>query len=420
MLQLVLLRLRLAAEEVLPGLHRLLADRYERSDRVTVELSRPEDDRVDDLRDRRSDRVDDRAHLVRERAEVDELREELDRDLQRAGERALDLQDGRGHVAGGDRADRVEHGVDEVCDLLRLLDDEHHDLVDRLAGLDERAHGCQERENVVDPGLDDALGDVLLDLPDHEVLEVGELLLDLLPQPADAVLCERDEDVDRLLEARDHRLAEVRDGAFADPCVRQPEHLQDEVHDSGEVELRRHRDPFAPELAEEQVEQGLLQVDADSRDEALETAADGVDQRAEEAARVRDNVADRLRGLDQHAKEHLSELVDRLRDADRGVDRLVDEPLVLLLQLLDARVERRLRVDILLRDRLDEVVALPVDVRLERVEVVVERRGGLAAELPERRGQLLFDVRVHLGASGQNSEVRQEESDCDEVRDLVE
>src|SRR5262249_44143893 len=266
-----------------------------------------------------------------------------------------------------------EHRVDEVRDLLRLLDDEHHDLVDRLARLDERAHRRQQREDVVDPRHHDTLDDVLLDLPDHEVLEVRELLLDLRPQPGDALSDERREDVDGLLEPCDDRLAEPAHDTLADPSVREPEHLQHEVDDPGEVELLRHRDPRVADLAEEQVNQRLLQVDADPVDEAIEPAADGVDEVLEEADRMRDDVADRLRRLDQHAKEHLAELVDRLRDADRRVDRPVDEAAVLLSQLLDARVERRLRVDVLARDRLDELVALRVDVRLEGVEVVVER-----------------------------------------------
>ena len=140
--------------------------------------------------------------------------------------------------------------------------------------------------------------------------------------------------------------------------VREAEHLQDEIDDPGEVELARHRDPRAPELAEEQVDQRLLQMGADPIDETVEAAADGVDEIVEEANRMRDDVADRLRGLDQDAEEHLAKVVDHLRNADRRVDRLVDETPVLGLQLLDARVERGLRIDVLPRDRLDELVAL--------------------------------------------------------------
>ena len=73
-------------------------------------------------------------------------------------------------------------------------------------------------------------------------------------------------------------LAEALDDASADVRVGQPENLQDEVDDPGEVQLRGHRDPDAPELAEEEVHQRLLQVGREALDEEVEAALDRVDE----------------------------------------------------------------------------------------------------------------------------------------------
>ena len=75
-----------------------------------------------------------------------------------------------------------------------------------------------------------------------------------------------------------------------------------------------------------------------------------------------DDVADHVGGLRQDVQQHVLELEDRLDDADDRVDRLVDEALVGGLQLLDARVERVARLDVLLRERVDQRVLLGVDV----------------------------------------------------------
>ena len=68
---------------------------------------------------------------------------------------------------------------------------------------------------------------------------------------------------------------------------------------------------------------------------------------AEEADRVLDDLADDARGLHEDVAEHGGELADRVDDGLDGADRLVDEPLVLGLQLLDAVVEALACLDVL-------------------------------------------------------------------------
>ena len=62
----------------------------------------------------------------------------------RAFQGALDLLGYGADRALGDRADRVEDRVDELHDLRAAFDDEHDDVVDRLARLDERGRGVEE------------------------------------------------------------------------------------------------------------------------------------------------------------------------------------------------------------------------------------------------------------------------------------
>ena len=131
-------RLRLALEELLAGLQLRLPECDRRPERPPVELRRAEDDGVDDPGDRLAHERDGRAHLLRQRAESGEAGEEADRERECAGERACrSSRSRRPTLPCAIARDRVEHRVDEVRDLLRALDDEHDDLVDPLAGLDE-------------------------------------------------------------------------------------------------------------------------------------------------------------------------------------------------------------------------------------------------------------------------------------------
>ena len=65
------------------------------------------------------------------------------------------------------------------------------------------AAGLRSESSHVIPRLDHPLDDAVLDASEDHVLEVAELVLDPLPEPADAVRGERLEDVDGLLHLVD-------------------------------------------------------------------------------------------------------------------------------------------------------------------------------------------------------------------------
>ena len=146
--------------------------------------------------------------LLGDAAEAEQAGEEGDRQRERLGEAVLDLLGDDPDVALGDRADRVEDRVDELHDLAAALDEEHDDVVDRLARLDEGGGRVQEGDQPGDAGLDDLLDDEVLDLAEDDVLEVADLVLDPLPEAGEALGDERLEDVDGLLELGHDRLAD--------------------------------------------------------------------------------------------------------------------------------------------------------------------------------------------------------------------
>ena len=70
---------------------------------------------------------------------------------------------------------------------LGVVDEEHHDVVDQLAGLDERRGRVEQPDQPGDAGGDDLRDDEVLDLLEDHLLDVAELLQQHLPQPADAL-----------------------------------------------------------------------------------------------------------------------------------------------------------------------------------------------------------------------------------------
>ena len=158
-------------------------------------------------------------------------------------------------------------------------------------------------------------------------------------------------------------------------------------------------DAGAADRAEQPAHQALLQVGGDVADEAAQAGLDAVDELAEEADRVGDDVADHVRGLGQDAQQHVLELDDRLDHAGDGVDRLVDEAAVGGLHLVDARVERVARLDVLARQRVDELGLLGVDVGGQLLELAVELGLRLLADLLQvlrELGDVLGDLGLAL------------------------
>ena len=113
------------------------------------------------------------------------------------------------------------------------------------------------------------------------------------------------------------------------------------------------------------------------RAEVQDAALHRVDEVAEEADRVLDDLADRPGRPGQDAEQHVLELEDRPDRADDGVLGLVPQALVGRLQLLDLLVDRVAGLGVAGGEVVDEGVLLVVDVGLELVELV--------ADLPRRR-----------------------------------
>ena len=65
------------------------------------------------------------------------------------------LFDDAADVAADDVGDRVDDGVDELHDPLGVVHEEHDDVVDQLAGLDERRGGVEQADQPGDAGGDD-------------------------------------------------------------------------------------------------------------------------------------------------------------------------------------------------------------------------------------------------------------------------
>ena len=97
-------------------------------------------------------------------------------------------------------------GVDELGDPAGVVDEEHHHVVDQLAGLDECGGRVEQPDQPGDAGGDDPVLDEVLDLVEDHLLDVAELFQQHLPQSADALGAGDDlEDLHALLD-RTHRL----------------------------------------------------------------------------------------------------------------------------------------------------------------------------------------------------------------------
>ena len=109
--------------------------------------------------------------------------------------------------------------------------------------------------------------------------------------------------------------------------------------------------------------------------EVDDAGLDGVDEVAEEADRVLDDLADRAGRPGEDAEQHVLELEDRLDRAADGVLGLVPQALVLLLHRLDLLVDGLACLDVLRGEVVGEGVLLAVDVALELVELRAELLG---------------------------------------------
>ena len=113
----------------------------------------------------------------------------------------------RADRAAGDGDDRVDEAGDDLDDLRDLVHEHHDGVVDRQDRRDEAGagneHGDQLRDRLLHHHVDDEVGDAA----DDHVLEVGELLLDLVPRRRRAVADQRHDDVEAGLHRLDDGLA---------------------------------------------------------------------------------------------------------------------------------------------------------------------------------------------------------------------
>ena len=181
--------------------------------------------------------------------------------------------------------------------ILRDLVHEHHDgVVDREDRRDEAGardeHGDQLRDRLLHDRVDDEVGDAA----DHHVLQVGELLLDLVPGRGRAVAHQRHDDVEAGLQRLDRRSRPTtltslpRMLAQVSPSTRE--------HELADLRQReRLRDVDARQRAGEPVDQAGLEVVAEVVGEVLEAELGGLDQVADERQRVLEDALERGAGL---------------------------------------------------------------------------------------------------------------------------
>src|SRR5207249_3420519 len=111
--------------------------------------------------------------------------------------------------------------------------------------------------------------DEVFDRTEHHLFDVdlGDLLLDKVPQPGRPFLGQNKEELDRLFNRPDDFFAGDLDRDPANVVVRQPEDLKDQTQDAFEVEALRHGDTCFTQRAEQPAHQPFLEMAGDVADE---------------------------------------------------------------------------------------------------------------------------------------------------------
>ena len=359
------------------------------------QLGDPIDQLVDRLVDLGLDLLDDAADLVGDAAEAEQVGEQADRDRNELGERGLDVVGGAADVAGDDVADRVDHRLHQPEDPLGILLDPLIDIPRGLDQLDDRARRIPHRGDLDDRLLHDLLDQPVLDAADDGVPQAGHVLLDLVPQARHATGDQRLDVARDKLEPLGVLLADDLDDLAAQPGPGQAHDLAGQVEDAGDVERRGHRDAGRGERAEQPLHHAVFEVGPEVLAELLKAELDGVDQVADERARIGNDLLDRIfrtadqrverRGVDPEQLEHALEdhLADQrpvasdrgLREGHRGLHRGAEHR--------DHRFDRALDAVAQRGDRGLEAVGDRGDRLCGEVDGSVDQRVELGGELRE-------------------------------------
>ena len=176
-----------------------------------------------------------RASIVNSRP--DHAGQEADDDRHHLAEDVVDLVHNAADVAAHDVGDRVEDRVDELGDPAGVVHEEHHHVVDQLAGLDERGRRVEQPDQPGDAGGDDPVLDEVLDLFEDHLLDVAELFQQHLPEAADSLRTGDDlEDLHALLDGGHRLLADLLDDPVPDVGPGEPEDRGQESDDALDVE----------------------------------------------------------------------------------------------------------------------------------------------------------------------------------------
>ena len=194
------------------------------------------DHEVERLVDRLLQGLDDLADLRADAADVDYVGQEPDDDRDHLAEYVVDLVHDPADVAADDVGDGVDDGVDELGDPGRVVDEEHDDVVDQLAGFNERGGRVEQADQPRDAGGDDPGDHEVVDLRQDRLLDVAELVDEQVPQAGDALAGDGLEDRYALLGCRHRLLADLLHEAVADIGPRQPEDRRQQLDDTLGVE----------------------------------------------------------------------------------------------------------------------------------------------------------------------------------------
>src|SRR5262249_29902185 len=205
---------------------------------------------------------------------------------------------------GGDRfVDRD----DEVLDLVVALYEEHHQVEHQLHRLDDGRGRVGERQQPDDAFLDHGGDEPVADGSHHRLFEVGELVLDFLPQrrwpfgedPLDQRVALLDH-VEHLGGGRN-----LLDHPRLDVLVGQPEDLQDDRQDALRGELERTGQVDLGERPRQPADDALDQVRLDVLEEVFDAVADRAEQVLDERDGILEDRHDGLAGAVEELEHRL-------------------------------------------------------------------------------------------------------------------
>src|SRR5882724_1988520 len=233
-----------------------------------------------------------------------------------------------------------------------MLDEEHDDVVDRLAGFNERRCGVQQPNDPGNTGDDNLLEDEGLDLLHHHRLQVADLFLDVLPQSCGTFGDEDLEDLRRSLQCLDHFFAQDFYRARTDIGVGESQNLQNQTQNPRQVEVVRQSDADFGHGAEQPFHESLFQVLENVIGKIVETQFAGINQVAKECDGIGNDQINGSSGPREHVQQHVLEVDDGLNDAfDRVLGR-IHQAAVFRFNLLDAGIDLSQIVVVLLGQRI--------------------------------------------------------------------